>query len=91
MLRWAYERDPNSTLTLEWIKERCAPMRCEALGHPLRWNGGAHDLLAPSIDRIDSDLGYTPENRRITSMGYNFLQNARSDADVREWLRHLVP
>lgn len=38
-------------------------------------------------DRINSALGYTLENCRITSWGLNCLRGAHDDADLQEWLR----
>lgn len=83
----AKAKNHEFTITLDWLKERIAPMMCEAEGKPLRWDAPKpKDLLQPSPDRKDPNKGYTPENTRIVSWGYNLLKGKLTDTDVREWL-----
>jgi hypothetical protein len=48
---------------------------------------GINSLLLPSIDRIDNNKGYTMDNIRIVTNGYNNLKNIHSDADVWQWIK----
>jgi hypothetical protein len=47
---------------------------------------GLNRLNLPSADRIDNDRGYTMDNIRIVTNGYNQLRNRYSEADVKEWI-----
>ena len=47
---------------------------------------GINSLLLPSIDRIDNNKGYTMDNIRIVTSGYNNLKNIHSDTDVWQWI-----
>jgi hypothetical protein len=47
---------------------------------------GINSLLLPSIDRIDNNKGYTMDNIRIVTNGYNNLKNIHSDLDVWQWI-----
>lgn len=48
---------------------------------------GINSLLLPSIDRIDNNKGYTMDNIRIVTSGYNNLKNIHSDGDVWQWIK----
>ena len=50
---------------------------------------GINSLLLPSIDRIDNNKGYTMDNIRIVTSGYNNLKNVHSDADVWQWIKSI--
>lgn len=72
--------DPPS-ITEEWILAQ--PMRCPYLGVELTPQIRNRALDQPSLDRIDCDKGYTPENTRLTSLAWNLM---RSNAPVEEAL-----
>lgn len=62
----AKQKGLEFTLTKEWVKSRGS--NCELSGLPFRPEyDGVHDRnpFAPSVDRIDSSKGYTPENSRL--------------------------
>lgn len=66
------------------------PRYCPALGIPLRKAHGRMNDNSPSIDRLDPDQGYTPDNISIISWKANRI---KSDATLMElvalvaWLR----
>ena len=68
------------SLTLEDIK---VPRMCPVLGLHLTFAGG-DSATSPSIDRIDSALGYTPINIVIISWRANKLKGDASPHDLWE-------
>ena len=47
---------------------------------------GLNRLNLPSVDRIDNNKGYTIDNIKIVSQGYNILKNIHSDEKAWEWI-----
>ena len=47
---------------------------------------GLNRLFLPSVDRIDNNKGYTIDNVKIVSQGYNILKNIHSDEKAWEWI-----
>jgi hypothetical protein len=47
---------------------------------------GINSTLIPSIDRIDNNKGYTMDNIRIVTNGYNQIRGQYEDSDVRQWI-----
>ena len=76
------------SIDIDWIREKVAAGFCEATGIPFSLavveEKGGRDPFAPSIDRIDSSIGYTKENCRMVVTIYNYAKNEFSDADVRK-------
>lgn len=66
------------TITLEDIR---VPERCPILNVVLRPNTGKQSEDSPTLDRIDSKLGYVPGNVAVISWRANSL---KSDASVEE-------
>lgn len=59
------------------------PAVCPVLGIPLcKGPNGGHDA-SPTLDRLDPDLGYTPENVRVISMRANRIKNNATPAELR--------
>jgi hypothetical protein len=50
---------------------------------------GMNSTLLPSIDRIDNNKGYTMDNIRIVTNGYNQIRGKYEDSDVREWINSI--
>ena len=51
---------------------------------------GPNRLFYPSLDRIDSDLGYVPGNVQWVCMGINYLKNSCTDEQALEFLTALL-
>src|SRR5262252_1025870 len=63
------------TIKLSDIK---VPDRCPILGIPLFYTEGRQSDNSPSIDRIDSNRGYTPDNIVVISWRANRLKGSAS-------------
>ena len=74
------------TLSRLDISEMSIPITCPVLGIPLRMERGERSDNSLSIDRIDSKLGYTPDNVIFVSWKVNRLKN---DATIEE-MRKMV-
>lgn len=71
-------------ITKDWIRERID--KCEATGIPFD-NGYEGTFItmnpyAPSIDRIDSNKGYTMDNCRLVLTTFNSLKSSLSDYEL---------
>jgi len=59
-------------LTPEWVEERLSRGVCEVSGLPFELGSfGRKHPYAPSLDRIDSTKGYTPDNCRVVLWAVN--------------------
>ena len=54
---------------------------CALSGVPMRKAVGLMDPFCPTIDRIDSAKGYTPENCQLVALQVNLAKNNMSEAD----------
>ena len=74
------------SISLEWLDQQNLE-HCPISKQPFRWRAdyaASHegpDPLAPSIDRIDSSKGYTPDNSWVISHRMNAMKN---DSTYRE-------
>lgn len=75
------------SLTIEWVQERIL-LPCALTGLPFVFK---HTLgrnpFSPSIDRIDSLLGYTPDNCRLILFTVNSARGEWSDDVLAVWAR----
>lgn len=67
----AVKKGLEFTITKEDVK---IPEFCPMLGYRLVVGGTGNNKHSPSIDRIDSNKGYTPDNIQIVSRLYNSMK-----------------
>lgn len=69
----ALAKDLDFSLTVGWVEERTVAGVCELTGMPFEFYSDSNEQnpYAPSIDRIDSSKGYTPENCRVILWAVN--------------------
>lgn len=80
-------------LTEEFLGELLEPMTCAATGIALTydWGGeGRTNPWAPSVDRVDSLLGYTMDNVRVVCWAYNTAKSDWADDVVVALARAIV-
>lgn len=66
------------SLTPEWLESRLSSGVCELAGIPISFDEkseGRCRAFSPSIDRIDSSLGYTPDNCRVVCWAINMAMS----------------
>lgn len=80
-------------LNQEWLAERLEKGICEVTGIALELSkppGSRFHPWAPSIDRIDSKLGYTQKNCRLTCWIFNMAKAEWSDEVVLTFAKALA-
>lgn len=82
----AAKRGLPATITSEWIAERIACGVCSVTGIPFDLST-PHGPYTPSVDRINSREGYTPENTQIVVFIYNLAKRDWGHAEVSAFAR----
>ncbi|MGE3302827.1 MAG: hypothetical protein AB7M12_06910 [Hyphomonadaceae bacterium] len=69
-----------------------APMNCSVTNIRLGWQGPqtVPNPWAPSLDRIDGDIGYLPGNVRVVCWAFNVARNSWTDDVVSYWCRSFM-
>lgn len=80
-LQVVFQLPPNSIVI---------PPLCPALGIPLVCGGG-RKATSPSLDRIEPDKGYTPDNVRVISDRANRLKGKYTLAELQERAKVATP
>jgi hypothetical protein len=65
-------------ITIEWAEQQFS-LGSALSGLPF---GQEYGAFSPSIDRVDSALGYTPDNCRMVLLAENLFKNEWLDADI---------
>lgn len=91
----AKEKGLDITITTDWVVEKLQPLYCEATGVELTLtHDDSRDSYRtwnrPSLDRIDSTLGYTPENTRVVSVMYNTAKADYTDQQMYELAQAII-
>lgn len=68
--------------------ERVFPDACPIFQVPLSYGKGISDGL-PSLDRIDSSLGYLPGNIRVISWRANYIKGNMSPEQIERMYRYI--
>lgn len=77
------------SLTLDWVEQHLRAGVCEVTGVAFVIGSARHPFL-PSIDRIDSSKGYTPENCRVVLWMVNAAKSDLADDDFQSALRQVA-
>jgi hypothetical protein len=76
-------------LPVNIIIDKLAIGICEATGIPFGFSSMNYNPYSPSIDRIDSNKGYTEDNIQMTCMIYNFCKNKFTTEQVNDFFNKL--
>jgi hypothetical protein len=85
--RRAERRKQTFTITLQEVEHLLSPMICSQTGHALclEWEGPHANPWAPSLDRINSAIGYDSGNVQVVCWIYNQCKSAWTDEIVRQF------
>jgi hypothetical protein len=76
------------TISVDWVTAILEKGHCQVTGLPFNLTSAqARDLCAPSLDKRDPSLGYTPDNTQVVVWGYNACKGVSSDEAAREFLK----
>lgn len=78
----AKKRNIPFTLKLIDMYELSFPISCPVLGIPLKFNRGQAQDGSYSVDRIDSDLGYSKDNIIVISFKANRIKNNATNEEL---------
>lgn len=88
----AKKRGHDFELTLEMLGDMFSEMRCSVTGMKLSvtWDGPGRNPWYPSVDRIDTSLGYVPGNVRPVCWAYNCARQTWPDEVVLAWATSML-
>ena len=77
-------------LTNEWYWKRVKAGVCQKTGLPFVMKKGGKSPLQPSVDRIDSNRGYTKDNCQVVCLIFNLAKNKFAEKDVYKFAKAYV-
>lgn len=80
----AKKRNIRFTLTLTDLYDLSLPLTCPLLNIIIEYDAKGYNEFSPSIDRIDSDLGYEPDNIQVLSVKANRAKNNLSEHELKQ-------
>ena len=78
------------TIDKAWIQSKIEVGVCEFTKLPFKIRDMGKDAWQPSLDRIDSNLGYTKENTRVVLWCINTLLHEHGDEVINNMLDQLM-
>ena len=72
---------------LEYYKKN--EFKCEVLKVPFNFTSDEKNIKQPSLDRKDSNKGYTMDNIQVVCLGYNYMKNTFDLKSVNDFIRLL--
>lgn len=88
LIRWAKFRKFEFNLTLEMITKNPKWRYCALTGLPLKFIDNT-DFYGASLDRIDSNKGYTEDNIRLICKGLNYMKNIHTDEELLNFFKDM--
>lgn len=85
----AREHNFEFDLDIDIIRDKLEKGICEKTGIKFEFTSFDYNPLAPSIDRIDSNKGYTNDNIQIVCMIYNFCKNKFTEEQVQDFFNKI--
>ena len=73
-------------LNLEWFKQKLSAGVCEQTGIRFNFDFSIKHPFRPSVDRINSKLGYTPENCQLVCCIFNIAKSNWSNDQLWEFI-----
>ena len=88
----AKRRGIEFTITKEWVFALAeeAQGRCQRTGLAFQYVKDSSSPWKPSLDRIDSSIGYVPNNVQLVCLVYNFAKNVWHDDDIQRFAQAMV-
>ncbi len=89
----AKKRNKTFSLTLSWVEKKLATGICEQTGKSFIFNKDPLERCnpwRPSIDRVDSSLGYSKTNCQMVCAIYNMGKSDWTDTDMLEMAKGII-
>lgn len=82
--RGAWSRNLTVKIDAEWIKQQLKTGKCAATGIRFDYgkSSGKFSPWQPTVDRIDSSVGYIPANCHVVCWAYNRAKGDGSHGDL---------
>lgn len=91
--RRSHKFNEKLTIDFDFIYDKLVNGKCEVTGVTFDFNKSEKydkNPHSPSIDRIDSSIGYTKENTRIVIWQYNLMKGEVSDNELLQLCKIII-